>query len=110
MYVTAKRSSPNTGIHILQGDEFFVGYKGLEFMNGLIADMTNDDPVKRPSIDEVSQRFGKILNSLSRWKLRSRVQKRSEKFFVTPFKAVPHWCRRIKFVLTGVPPLPKYPV
>ena len=50
--------------------------------------MTHDDPLKRPTIDEVSLRFKTTLKSLSSWKLRSRVQERIESFLVSLFIAV----------------------
>jgi hypothetical protein len=78
-------------------------------MDQLIADMTNVDPLKRPTMDEVSARFDKILQSLSSWKLRSRAKRRDEIFLQTPLRAIPYWIRRINFVLTRTPALPRCP-
>ncbi|KAK7448445.1 hypothetical protein VKT23_013707 [Stygiomarasmius scandens] len=44
----------------------------LDFMSGLVADMTQNDPSKRPSIDEVVTRFDETVKGLSFIKLRSR--------------------------------------
>ncbi|KAJ3856534.1 hypothetical protein EV368DRAFT_32205 [Lentinula lateritia] len=46
--------------------------RNLEFLQELVFDMTHDDPQKRPTMDEVVARFGKIRKGLSWWKLRSR--------------------------------------
>jgi hypothetical protein len=35
-------------------------YKGFEFMEALVADMVQDDPTKRPTMDEVVTRFSDI--------------------------------------------------
>ena len=58
---------------------------GVEFMKPLVEDMTHHDPSKRPSIDEVVEKFDEILHSLSWWKLRSRlVEKGEQKYPLIP--------------------------
>lgn len=52
--------------------------KGVEFMAPLIADMVQDDPSKRPTIDEVVARFEKLRKALPWWKLRSRLVRKDE--------------------------------
>ncbi|KAI0081935.1 hypothetical protein K474DRAFT_1586596 [Panus rudis PR-1116 ss-1] len=54
-------------------EDFLQLTRGLEFMQPLVADMVQDDPSKRPDIDTVAERFSKILQSLSWWKLRARL-------------------------------------
>ncbi|KAJ7630024.1 hypothetical protein DFH06DRAFT_1005613 [Mycena polygramma] len=49
------------------------GRWGFGFMRPLVNDMVQDDPTKRPSIDQVVTRFAEIQRGLSSWKLRSRV-------------------------------------
>ncbi|THU85941.1 hypothetical protein K435DRAFT_969298 [Dendrothele bispora CBS 962.96] len=44
----------------------------MEFMSGLVIDMTQEDPSKRPSIDHVVMRFEETVKGLSFFKLRSR--------------------------------------
>ncbi|KAJ6496871.1 hypothetical protein DFH09DRAFT_1103500 [Mycena vulgaris] len=44
---------------------------GFAFMRPLVSDMVQDDPAKRPTIDEVVARFDEIRAGLSSWKLRS---------------------------------------
>lgn len=46
-------------------------YKGCEFMQDLVNEMTHTDPVKRPLIEDVVARFSYIRKSLSECKLRS---------------------------------------
>jgi len=54
-------------------DDFLQKTRGVEFMQPSAADMVQDDPSKRPTIDEVVERFDKILSSLHWWTLRSRL-------------------------------------
>ncbi|KAI0081936.1 hypothetical protein K474DRAFT_1768164 [Panus rudis PR-1116 ss-1] len=54
-------------------EDFLQLTRGLEFMQPLVADMVQDDPSKRPDIDVIAERFSEILQSLSWWKLRSRL-------------------------------------
>ncbi|KAJ7147591.1 hypothetical protein C8R43DRAFT_889585 [Mycena crocata] len=86
--------------------EFIEGYRGFEFMQTLVQDMVADNPTKRPTIDEVVMRFDKIRRSLSTWKLRSRPIPRKEIQLVTLFRAIPHWFRRIGYILRGIPAVP----
>ncbi|KAJ3715367.1 kinase-like domain-containing protein [Lentinula raphanica] len=59
----------------IEGAPIFDDYprRNVGFMRELIADMTHDDPSKRPTMDEVVVRFEEISKTLSWWKLRSRV-------------------------------------
>ena len=69
-------------------------------------DMVQDDPTKRPPMDEVIARFNAIRASLSSSKLRSRPVGRRE-FFVAAFlRYIPHSKRRIMYMYRGVPPIP----
>jgi len=45
---------------------------GFEFLHELLADMSDEDPAKRPTMDKVVNRFTKIKSGFSEWKLRSR--------------------------------------
>ena len=45
-------------------------------MEELIDAMTNEDPAKRPSIEEVIERFSAVLGSLRTTKLRSALTSR----------------------------------
>ena len=79
----------------------YVGQKfhGFEFMEPLVTDMVQDDPTKRPKMDEVVTRFREIKGKLSSWKLRSRIARRKEIWVLTVWRFVGHWYRTIGYVL-----------
>ena len=68
--------------------------------------MVQDDPAKRPTMDEVVRRFEHIRKSLSGYKLRSRLVDRSESVVGTLFHGVGHLGQRVKFILQGLPAIP----
>jgi len=78
---------------------------GFEFMRPLVDHMVQADPSLRPDMDEVVRHFDEIVSGLSRWKLRSRVTKVKSHFGFLR-RSVPHWLRRIQFILRRVPPIP----
>ncbi|OBZ70648.1 hypothetical protein A0H81_09376 [Grifola frondosa] len=88
---------------------FLQRYKGLEFMYALINDMVQADPEKRPTIDEVMTRFEGIYQSLSYWKLRSRLAKRHEFTVVRLVRAIAHAFRTTGYIVRRLPPLPNRP-
>ena len=47
-------------------------------MDELLADMVHADPMERPSMDVVVERFEKICRSLPWWKLRRRLRRADE--------------------------------
>lgn len=51
---------------------------GLEFMRPLVEDMVQDDPSKRPTMDQVVERFTKLHKSLSWWTLTTRLVRNEE--------------------------------
>ncbi|KAJ7265002.1 kinase-like domain-containing protein [Mycena haematopus] len=79
---------------------------GSDFMRPLVKDMIHTDPSQRPSMDEVVQRFNEIVRGLSSWKLRSRVVKRTDVSLFGFYYSIPHWFRRISFIVRRVPPIP----
>ncbi|KAF7318271.1 Protein kinase domain-containing protein [Mycena chlorophos] len=85
-----------------------VGFRGFEFMTGLVADMTQEDPAKRPNIDEAVARFAEIQKSLSSWKLRSRVVSQKEGFFRLD-RVIMHWSRRVRSFVFRRPAIPTPP-
>ncbi|KDQ23624.1 hypothetical protein PLEOSDRAFT_52821 [Pleurotus ostreatus PC15] len=93
-------------MYFLDGDEFTSSRSGFEFMRPLVSDMTQVDPSKRPTMDEVVERFKTIRKGLGSWKLRSRVVKSKDSYFMGFFRGVRHWRHRIVFVVKRVPPLP----
>ncbi|KAG9313015.1 hypothetical protein JVU11DRAFT_6454 [Chiua virens] len=86
--------------------DFIEPKRGFEFMEPLILDMVQQDPSKRPSMDEVTERFRTILSDLSHWKLRSRVIGKEENMFYGVLRDSLHWLRQVKSVARGVPAIP----
>jgi hypothetical protein len=84
-------------------------YNGFEFIQPLITDMVQEDPAKRPTMDEVGTRFAEIQGKLSTWKLRSRMVRNNEIWPVAAWRALKHWRRTIGYALTrkGAIPEPK---
>jgi hypothetical protein len=68
-------------------------------MNALIADMVQEDPTKRPTMDEVVSRFSEIKKKLSTWKLRSRLVRKKEIWPVKVWRTVGYWYRTIGYIL-----------
>ncbi|KAI5825113.1 hypothetical protein K523DRAFT_283738, partial [Schizophyllum commune Tattone D] len=71
---------------------------GFEFLRSLVDDMTQSDSSKRPTINEVEERFESLVASLSSWKLRSRVAKQHDNPFHSMYLSTAHWLRRVKLV------------
>ncbi|KAF8836449.1 hypothetical protein BDN67DRAFT_936726 [Paxillus ammoniavirescens] len=82
---------------------------GFDFIQPLIADMVQQDPSKRPTMDEVVERFDTIQAGLRSWKLRSRVVDKREGILEGVIRGTSHWIRRIGFVVRGVPAVPRRP-
>ncbi|OSD07008.1 hypothetical protein PYCCODRAFT_1449738 [Trametes coccinea BRFM310] len=82
-------------------------YRGLEFMKPLVDDMVQDDPSKRPTIDDVAARFDILLGSLWWWKLRSRLRRWNEHWIERPFRVCAHIFRTVYYIITCTPALPR---
>ncbi|KAH9971414.1 kinase-like domain-containing protein [Lactifluus volemus] len=82
-------------------------YGGFAFIKPLIADMVQEDPTKRPTMDEVVARFADIRSKLSTWKLRSRVARKNEIWPVAVSRTASHWYRTVAYVLTHKAPIPE---
>ncbi|KAK7435430.1 hypothetical protein VKT23_019691 [Stygiomarasmius scandens] len=83
------------------------GMRRLEFLSDLASDMVNDDPNKRPSMNEVVSRFTEIERNLSWFKLRSRPISRTETSAKTTFfEDVKHFFWTVGLILRGIPALP----
>jgi serine/threonine protein kinase len=80
---------------------------GFNFMDALVADMVQEDPTKRPKMDEVITRFSEIKSKLSTWKLRSRISRRKELWPVAAWRTVGHWYRTATYVLTRKAAVPE---
>jgi len=79
-------------------------------MNQLVADMVQDDPAKRPNIDDVVSRFEGIISSLPYWTLRSRLATKREPPVVRIIRSITHQTRTFKHIFTGrkAMPTPSY--
>jgi len=75
-------------------------------MKVLIADMVQEDPTKRPTMDEVVARFSEIRNKPSMWKLRSRLVRKKEILPVKVWRTVGHWYRTAGYVLSRKAAIP----
>ncbi|KAJ3481939.1 hypothetical protein NLI96_g7318 [Meripilus lineatus] len=90
-------------------EDFLQQTRGVEFMEPLVNDMVQDDPLKRPNIDEVVRRFEEITRKLSSWKLRSRLVVLEEKEYpvVMVLRTIHHFFRTFAHVLMFRNPLPR---
>ena len=79
--------------------------RGFEFMQSLIADMVQVDPSKRPTMDDVVQRFENIRKSLTTSKLRSRIVDKGETVFESVPRAVLHWTQQLIFFARRLSPV-----
>ncbi|KAJ7141184.1 kinase-like domain-containing protein [Mycena epipterygia] len=89
-----------------QGWRFSPKRRGFQFMEPLVADMTHEDPTKRPSMDDVVRRFSEIKVGLSQWKLRSRFAEAEENILVNIFKSTAHWANQLRLVARQIPAVP----
>ncbi|KAJ3507885.1 hypothetical protein NLJ89_g6055 [Agrocybe chaxingu] len=85
------------------------GREGFEFMRPLINDMVQDDPSKRPTMNEVLQRFEEITSSLSAVRLRSRVVPRTDSALKGFLLTFPHWWRKASYIIRRLPAVPSAP-
>ncbi|KAJ7432584.1 hypothetical protein FB451DRAFT_1065361, partial [Mycena latifolia] len=70
----------------------------------LMADMVQNNPALRPTLDEMVRRFDDIVRGLSRRKLRSRLRKAYDPLDF--YYATTHWFRKIVHIITRRPPIP----
>ncbi|KAF8480691.1 hypothetical protein JB92DRAFT_3085892 [Gautieria morchelliformis] len=90
---------------------FLQGTVNFDFMSSLIADMTANDPAKRPSMGQVVDRFDTVLHSLTTSQLRARLMKPEElepnSWLLRWILNIPHFFRQVKYVLCMIPPVPR---
>lgn len=79
---------------------------GFTFLESLAADMTNSDPAKRPTMEEVVARYSEIREGLSSWKLRQRVVRCDEFFLARWYRNTHHWGKTLGYVIKRIPPIP----
>ena len=79
---------------------------GFEFMMGLVDAMTDEDPEKRPVIEEVISRFSRIRNSLSSFKLRSPITFKQDPSLMTTLRYARQAVRTTQYIIckkTAIP-------
>ena len=76
-------------------------------MQPLVDDMVQDDPTKRPKVDEVVSRFLEIKGKLSTWKLRSRIVRRDEIWPLAVWRTISHWYQTTGYVLSRKAAIPE---
>jgi len=75
-------------------------------MRGLVEEMTGENPAKRPTIEEVVQRFDHIRGSLSAIKLRSPITPKNNPILFTVFRHVMQMTRTVPYVICRRPAIP----
>ncbi|KAJ7593381.1 kinase-like domain-containing protein [Mycena floridula] len=90
--------------HFLQGPK---AQKGFKFMEPLVAIMMNEEPSKRPRMQDVTLRFKAITHGLNEGQLRSRLATKDENLIVGIFRSVFHWIKQVSFMARGLPAQPK---
>lgn len=73
-------------------------------MKSLVKDMVQDNPDKRPTIDQVVERFGKIRGKLSAVRLHSRAGHREEWF--GRVRDLSHIFTSVRLAIQKVPAIP----
>ncbi|KAG6855503.1 hypothetical protein H0H87_001938 [Tephrocybe sp. NHM501043] len=79
--------------------------QGFEFMRGLISDMTNKDPTQRPTMNEVMDRFDKLVEGLDEWTLRSPVVDIDDGLSI--LGTLYHWTKQLIYVVQRLPAIPR---
>ncbi|KAI0265921.1 kinase-like domain-containing protein [Gloeopeniophorella convolvens] len=87
-------------------EEFIRKYLGFEFMEGLVERMTNEDPAKRPTIEEVLASFTRIRESMSASKLRSTITSIKDPALFTAFRHTRQAVRTAQYVILRKPAIP----
>ncbi|RDB25045.1 hypothetical protein Hypma_007489 [Hypsizygus marmoreus] len=89
------------------GEPQEVAKKGFDFMHELVADMVQDDPKARPTMDQVVSRFNDIVLGLSTWKLRGRVASVDERRVRGTLRSIAHWTKQLRFMARRIPAIPR---
>jgi hypothetical protein len=75
-------------------------------MDALIADMVQDEPAKRPTMDQVVERFSRVRSDLTNSKLRTRIPDRDEGAFKALYRGLSHLGHRAQYTISGLPAVP----
>jgi hypothetical protein len=74
-------------------------YNGFEFMLELVDEMTKENPVDRPTIEEVITMFSSIRDSLSEFKLRSLIMSKKDPRIITTYRYVRQVVRTVEYLI-----------
>lgn len=80
-------------------EQFLMKYNGFEFMQELVEAMTDESPERRPTIEEIIDRFGHIRDSLSIIKLRSPISLKKDPRLFTAFRHVRQLIRTARYTV-----------
>ena len=75
-------------------------------MDALVADMVQDEPTKRPTVDQVVDRFDHIRKDLTNRKLRARIADRDEGTLQALYRGLSHFGQRVQYAISGLPAVP----
>ncbi|KAI0790922.1 kinase-like domain-containing protein [Abortiporus biennis] len=89
--------------------EFVELYRNLGFLRPLIHDMMQNEPYKRPTIDEVAKRWSTMQSSLNSWKLRSRLVRRDDNVIECITLSLRHAFRTYRYIAKGYKAIPRLP-
>ena len=78
-------------------------------MRELIDTMTDENPEKRPTIEEVIEKFNEILSLLSTIKLRSPIISKKDPIIFSIFRHARQLTRTLTYVIQRMPAVPAPP-
>ncbi|KAF8494179.1 kinase-like domain-containing protein [Russula emetica] len=90
-------------------EHFILKYNGFEFMRELIDTMTDENPAKRPTIEEVIDKFDEIRSSLSTAKIHSPITSKRDPTIFTIFRHARQLTRTLLYVIQRIPAVPVPP-
>ncbi|EAU82364.1 other/AgaK1 protein kinase [Coprinopsis cinerea okayama7 len=88
------------------------GRLNFEFLRSLVEAMTKEDPEERITMKDALETFDSIVATLPSATLRSRViprpegRIRKEGPIQTVTRSTMHWCRRFRYIVKRLPPIP----
>ncbi|KAH9046363.1 hypothetical protein EDB83DRAFT_2404785 [Lactarius deliciosus] len=80
-------------------EQFLMKCNGFEFMQGLVDEMTDESPERRPTIEGVIKRFDHIRSSLSTIKLRSLISLKKDPRLFTASRHVRQLIRTARYIV-----------
>ncbi len=70
--------------------------RGLDFMHGLVEEMCSIDPLARPRIDNVVERFEILCKTLPASALKARLRSKKEGVLKAVSLDVAHWSKQLR--------------